>query len=271
MSKVLANRLALELPHIISINQSAFIKKRSIHDNFVYVQELTRALHKKNWPCLLEIMSYLGFGHRWTNWISALWCTTSSRFLLNGEPGKIILHAHGVRQGDPLSPMLFLLAMGPLYKMFKLAQQQGLISFLNMNSECFRFSLYADDATVFVKPTAQDLTILKTILDIFGEASGLHTDLEKAEVFPICCDNINIAQLLGEQQRISCFTCKYLGLPLHTRKLPKASIQPVIQKIADRLPGWKTDFLTCLGRDLLVKTVLTTMPTYFLTVFKFPR
>jgi hypothetical protein len=70
-------------------------------------------------------------GQRWRNWISALWCTASSSFLLNGEPGKRILHCRGVRQGDPLSPMPFLLAMEPLHIIFKKAQDWGLLKELS--------------------------------------------------------------------------------------------------------------------------------------------
>lgn len=183
--------------------------------------DISKAFDTVNWPYLLEIMSFLGFGHRWRNWISSLWCTTSSCFLLNGEPGKRILHARGVRQGDPLSPMLFLLAMEPLHKQFKHAQQKGLIQFLNDKCESFRFLLYADDAAVFIKPAEQDFNVLKLILEIFGQASGLQTNMEKTEIYPIRCESIDIDQVLGQQSKICNFPCKYLGLPLHKRKLPR--------------------------------------------------
>jgi hypothetical protein len=132
VSKLLAARLAPELDHLISANQTAFIRKRSIHDNFVFVQEVIKDLHRRkipslfikldiskafdtvNWPYLLQILSHLGFGQRWRDWIANLWCSASSSFLINGQPGKKILHCREVRQGDPLSPMLFLLAMEPL-------------------------------------------------------------------------------------------------------------------------------------------------------------
>lgn len=105
-SKLLANRLAPELDNLISVNQTAFIKKRCIQDTFAYVQSALKQLHKKripslfikldiskafdtiNWPFLLDIMVHLGFGQRWRNWVSSLWCTASSCFLLNGEPGQ---------------------------------------------------------------------------------------------------------------------------------------------------------------------------------------
>jgi hypothetical protein len=119
ISKLLANRLIPELEHLISANQTSFIKKRVIHDNFVYVQQVIKDLHKKktlslfikldiakafdtvNWSYLLHIMSHLGFGQRWHNWVSSLWLTASSSYLLNGEPGKNIMHYRGSDRGIP--------------------------------------------------------------------------------------------------------------------------------------------------------------------------
>jgi hypothetical protein len=67
------------------------------------------------------------------------------------------------------------------------------------------------------------------------------------------------------------FPCTYLGLPLHFKKLSRAMIFQLVQKIGDRLLGWKRNLLTYLGRELLVKIVLSSMPTYFLTVFRVPK
>jgi hypothetical protein len=110
MSKMLANRLAPELNKLISYSQNAFIKRQSIHNNFMYVQHVIKDLHKKkvpalfikldiakafdtvNWSYLLEILTYLGFGACWREWISALWGTTSYCFMINGEPGRRIIH-----------------------------------------------------------------------------------------------------------------------------------------------------------------------------------
>jgi hypothetical protein len=131
-------------------------------------------------------------------------------------------------------------------------------------------SLYADDAAVFIKPSAQDLAVTRQILKLFGEASGLITNLEKTEFYPIRCQDLDMESLLGDGQQTSELPCSYLGLPLHFKKLPRSAIQPMVQRIANRLPGWKQNLLSYSGRELLVKMVLSSMPTQFLKVHKLP-
>jgi hypothetical protein len=105
LSKLMANRLAPELKNFIDCNQNAFIRKRPIHDNFMLVSQLITCLHKKkipamfvkldiskafdtvNWSYMLNILSHLEFGDRWRGWISTLWATSSSSFLVNGLSG----------------------------------------------------------------------------------------------------------------------------------------------------------------------------------------
>jgi hypothetical protein len=124
-------------------------------------------------------MSHLEFGQRWRNCVSSLWSTASSLILVNGEPGNRVLHYRGVRQGHPLSPMLFLLAMEPLHLLFRKAQEAHLISSLSPHCDTLRVALYADDAALFRKPCAIEMQVLHCILQLFADASGLRTNLAK--------------------------------------------------------------------------------------------
>jgi hypothetical protein len=95
--------------------------------------------------------------------------------------------------------------------------------------------------------------------------------MEKTNFFPIQCDNIDLTFLTSRNLVISSFSCKYLGLPLHYKKPTRAMMQPLIQQIGGRLPGWKRNLLTYPGREILVKLVLSAMPTFFMTVFKIKK
>jgi hypothetical protein len=143
-AKVLANRFAPTLPHLISPNQRAFIKGRQIQDNFRYVMgtartlsirkspsvlfkiDLAKAFDLVNWVFLLELLSAVGCPLRWINWISVLLSIASTKVLLNGVSGRRICHGRGLRQGDPLSRMLFVLVMECFNAMIKVADSRGL-------------------------------------------------------------------------------------------------------------------------------------------------
>jgi hypothetical protein len=191
--------------------------------------------------------------------------------MVNGQPENKILHCRGVRQGDPLSPMLFLLAMEPLHMLFRKAQEAHLISSLSPHCDTLRVALYANDAAMFLKPCAREMEVLHNILQLFADASGLVTNMTKNQFYPIRCDNVNLEFLSEYGLPMSTFPSSYLGLALHIRKPTRYALQPLVQKVGDRPPWWKRNFLTYPGRELLVKSVLSAMPTHFITIFKPPK
>jgi len=105
--------------------------------------------------------------------------------------------------------------------------------------------------------------------------SPLHTSSAArhavTNVLPIRCDNLEIATI---QNLLPCplstFSCKYLGVPLSLSKLTKEQVQPVVDRIVDRLPGWKADLMTRAGRRVLVQFVLTGMLTYLAMAIDLP-
>lgn len=289
VTKLLANRLAGRLDQLVSPNQSAFIKGRFILDNLLLVQHTTKFLHQQkqpriplklditkafdsvSWPFLLEVLKNLGFGPVWCDIISGLLASSSTQVLLNGSPGNKIAHCRGLRQGDPLSPMLFILVMDILCLMVKKASEEALLQPLASRALQQRISLYADDVVIFLHPAAEDIGVTLDILQLFGEASALRTNVQKSSVLPIHCLEEDRAIL---QENLPCpvsdFPCKYLGVPLSPHKLTRNQIQPLIDKIADRLPSWKADLLTKTGRKNLVQSVLTSMTVYLLMALDLP-
>ena len=167
ISKLLATRLSAELNQLISRSQSAFIKRRSIHDNFLYTQNLVRDLQRRKqpglflkldiakafdsvrWDYLMEVLEQFGFQSKWRAWVSILLATSSTSVILNGCKGNWFRHYTGLRQGDPLSPFLFIIAMEPLQRLLEIATQDGILSPIGGRVTRLRASLYADDAVVF--------------------------------------------------------------------------------------------------------------------------
>jgi hypothetical protein len=166
ITKLHANRLAGRLTEMVSPVQSAFIKGHFVQGNFMLVQQTARFLRRQNqprillkldiskafnsvsWSFLLEVMQHMGFGQVWRDIISGLLYLASTRVLVNGIPGGIILHQRGLRQGDPLSLMLFILTMDALGYLFSKAENEGLLHPISTRMLQHQGSFYADDVVL---------------------------------------------------------------------------------------------------------------------------
>jgi hypothetical protein len=115
-------------------------------------------------------------------------------------------------------------------------------------------------------PSRSDIKALISILDMFVKASGLCTNIQKSEIFPIGCVGLQLEQIL-EAMPIKDFPCCYLGLPLHLKKLRKIDFIPLIDKVGGKLPSWKGKLMSKAARAQLVKSVLMAIVTYHVMVF----
>uniref|UniRef100_A0A0A8ZDN4 Reverse transcriptase domain-containing protein n=1 Tax=Arundo donax TaxID=35708 RepID=A0A0A8ZDN4_ARUDO len=135
-----------------------------------------------------------------------------------------------------------------------------------------RISMYADDAAMFLNPDKEEIKAIQELLYIFGKASGLKTNLAKCAAYLIRCEGTNMNEIMQAFPcEIETFPCKYLGLPLNHRKLTRGEMQPVIGKIASKLPAWKGKLMNKAARLTLVNMVLSSIPVYHLTVFSLKK
>ena len=138
--------------------------------------DISKAFDTVSWEYVLELLEHRGFSHRWRDWLSLLFRSAHSSVLLNGVPGERISHARGLRQGDPLSPYLFILAIDALQRILDIAIEDGI---LRGRYAKLRLSLYADDAIIFLNLVQGEVAALFNILEQFGNASGLKLNLAK--------------------------------------------------------------------------------------------
>ena len=201
-----------------------------------------------------------------------LLCSSRSSILVNGTEGEEIKHARGLRQGDPLSPYLFILAIDALQKVLELATNDGVISPLRGRCAKIRLSLYADDAVIFLNPNREEVASLLNILTHFGATTGLRLNWTKCSVAPIRCAGINLDQVLEPFAGLKVhFPITYLGLPLTLGRLKIVHLQGILDKARKKLAGWQGRLLNPAGRRELVRSVLSAIPIYMLTSLKAPK
>jgi hypothetical protein len=173
--ELLANRLQTVILKSIHQNQYGFLKGRSIQDCLSWVFEYLHLCHKSKKELLIlkldfenafdklehevifEVLRHKGFLERWNKWSKDILSSGTSPILLNGVPGIVFHCGHGVRQGDPLSPLLFILAADLLQSTVNKAKYMGLLRFpLNVGyTSIFPIIQYADDTLLIMEACPQ--------------------------------------------------------------------------------------------------------------------
>lgn len=184
--------------------------------------------------------------------------------LLNGTPGKTFHFKREVRQGDPLSPLLFVLAADFLQSMVNKAKAMGLLQLPipTTYTEDFPIVQYTDDTLIIMEGDTRQLFFLKSLLNNFYLCTGLKVNFSKSMMVPI---NLSEERLEVLPRTFGCskvslpFT--YLGLPLSTARPRAQDFMPLISKFERRLSRIST-FLSQVGRLQMTNAVLSSLPPF---------
>ncbi|KAK1694254.1 hypothetical protein QYE76_010951 [Lolium multiflorum] len=239
VTKILTSRLQHFIERLISFEQSGFVKGRSIVDNFLYAADVVqscqtrktpvvvlkldfkKAFDSVNWAALDAILEARGIGPLFRSWISSILTTGRTAILLNGVPGRWISCKNGLRQGDPLSPYLYLAVADLLPCLIAMeSSEERLLHPLVDDLPCPVIQ-YADDTLLILRAEHSQVRRLKAILDLFSHATGLHINFHKSTFVPVGGVPYGLASelagILGCP--VSSFPQTYLGLPLSDHKL----------------------------------------------------
>jgi hypothetical protein len=265
--KVATIRLNSVADHVVRPSQMAFMQGRYILDGVVTLHETVHGLHRKHmngvifkidfekaydkvkWPFLFQVLKMKGFSPEWISLVRNFVQGGSVAIKVNDDVGRYFQTKKGLRQGDPLSPMLFNIVVDMLAILIEHAKQEG------------------QTAGMIPHLVDGDLSILQYIDDTI-----LFINFHKSELYYFREAKNQI------QQYTELFGCKqcqfpmtYLGIPIHYRRLTNAEWKLVEERLQKCLSSWKVKLLLVGGRLVLISSVLTNMVLYMLSFFEVPK
>ena len=293
LAKALANRIKNVLGKVISPVQSAFVESKQILDAVLIANEVVDTIIRRkesgivckldiekaydhlSWEFLIQVLDKMGFGKRWVSWVK--WCVSTASFsiMVNGSLAGFFQNSRGLRQGDPLSPYLFVIGMEALSRLLNRAMDDNYLSgskFADRDGigSVISHLLYADDTLLFCGANKDQLKYLSWILMWFEALSGLRINLNKSEILPVgSVDNVQeLAVELG--CGIGSLPSSYLGLPLGANHKALGVWDTVEDRFRKRLASWKSQYISKGGRLTLIQSTLSSLPIYCLSLFRMP-
>ncbi|KAK1693140.1 hypothetical protein QYE76_009837 [Lolium multiflorum] len=288
ISRAYASRLDPIANRVISPNQTAFIKGRNILEGPLALIEVIHELRSKklggillkldfekaydrvNWDFLAEVLRRKGFNEAYIHRIMQLVSGGQTAISINGEIGPYFRNKPGVRQGDPLSPLLFNFIGEALSGILTAASEAGHIHGVvpHLIPGGISHLQYADDTLILIQNDEQSILNLKFLLLCFEDMSGLKINFHKSEV-------IVLDAHAEEQTRIANkFNCKqgafpfiYLGLPISDRKLSLEQWLFLVRRLASKLEPWVGRLLSSGGRLVLSNSCLDNLPMFAMGLF----
>lgn len=295
ISKVLVNRLKLILPQIILPTQSVFIPGRLITDNILLACETLHTMHcrKKGkngslalkldvskaydwveWDFLRGIMTKLGFPGHWIRLVMACVSSPSFSILINGKPFENITPSRGLRQGDILSPYLILLCAEGFTSLLAKAELEGRIHGVAICRRVPMIShlLFADDSLLFCKASQKEVQVIKELLLTYVDAFSQSINMEKSSVFFSNNTLVGMRDWIKAKlavKEVAKFE-NYLGLLTMVGRAEYQTFAYLKDRVWKKMQGWKRKLLSKAGKEVLIKAVAQSIPTYTMGVFQLP-
>ncbi|KAG6466651.1 hypothetical protein ZIOFF_075555 [Zingiber officinale] len=292
ISKLMAQRMASVIGKVISPTQSGFVPGRLISDNILMAQELdhklnyhtrggnlilkldmAKAYDRVQWGVLFRVMAAFGFSESVIAFIRR--CVTSSWFsvLVNGQLSGFFRSQRGLRQGDPISPFLFILAAELFSRGLEalFAAYPGMAYAIGCDMRVSHLA-YADDVVIFLNGSLDCVRRGKSFLDRYEAQTGQAINAGKSSFFPSRCISDRRRQQiaavtgfgLGERPML------YLGVPIISGNKRTVHFAPLLAKIQRKFQGWNLSRLSHGGRLTLIQSVLSSLPVYLLQVTQPP-
>eukprot|EP00253_Pinus_taeda_P014954 PITA_14954 len=291
ITSMVAKRLKPLLDKLISAEQTGFVEGRQILDGLVVTEEvihslkdkkqkgmmikldLSKAYDRLSWNYLEKVLESFCFSRRWINWIHSMISSPNFSILVNETPSKKFTASRGIRQGDPLSPFLFILTAEGLGRFIKKEREANRLKGLKLwgNNLPLNHQQFVDDIMLFGEPTVKEVRHFRRILDLFAEDSGLEINRDKSCVFIFnTVDQVkaHVIRLLGFRRGE--LPTKYLGNILDFTSKKMKNWQGVLDKISNKVANWAFRTLNITGRIVLEKSVLQAIPVYPLSIMAAP-
>lgn len=287
-TKLLVERLANKAQKLTDPCQTAFIKGRYILDGVVILHEVIHELRTKKqkgvifkidfekaydsvrWDFVEEVLSRKGFDNRLKGWIMSTIKGGRVCININGENNPCFKTHRGLRQGDPLSPLMFNLVADALAHVMNKAKEKGYIKGVvpHLLEGGITHLQYADDTIIMMEGDAESIKNAKFLLYCFEWMSGLKINYHKSELVTFGYEEnqqIEIANALN--CKIGQLPMTYLGIPISDKALGISAFKPVVEKMRKKLQPWKGKNLTSGGRLTLTNTSLSSLPIYMMGVY----
>ncbi|XP_027152155.1 uncharacterized protein LOC113758673 [Coffea eugenioides] len=292
LSRILAERLASVLPKIISPQQTGFVKGRNITENYLLAQELVSSIGKKNrggnvvmkldmskaydrvaWDHIIVLRRF-GFGEIFINMVWRLLSNVWFSVIINGSSYGFFKSTRGLRQGDPLSPALFIIGAEVLSRgLNNLVMQSGFVGFkVPYACPSITHLSFADDVLIFSNGSSHSLKNIMQVLKEYQMCSGQLINVQKS------CYLVHPSVSLARRrviERITTFAWKsfpirYLGFSLYLGRCKSSYFGEVCQSILAKIMSWKSRLLSFGGKIVLIKHVLASMPVHLLSAAVIP-